>query len=171
MSLAGFFTSADRTIISKAAALAEGLTGRYFDLPADEWNRNPYGIYTRKELDSAFYQPDIFAQVVRYQPARGSRATGKDPRYGIVLQDPNILLALLRSRSEDLWTLGLFILTHELIHIVRFRRDKVDFFAGASDRDREERVVRDITREILSGVTNTDYILSLYDRQAELTHG
>jgi hypothetical protein len=28
-----------------------------------------------------------------------------------------------------------------------------------------------MTREILSGVTNTDYILSLYDRQVEQTNG
>lgn len=167
MSSAGFFTSADRTIISKAAALAEGLTWRYFDLPVDEWKRNPYGIYTRKEVDNALYEPDIFAQVVRYRPPLRPRATGEEARYGIVLQDPNILLALLRSSAHDLWTLGLFILTHELIHIVRFRKHKADFFASAQDRDKEEKVVQHLTKEILAGVTNTDDVLNLYETQAE----
>jgi hypothetical protein len=171
MSSAGFFTSADRNVLGKAAALAEGLTWRYFDLPADEWKRNPYGIFTRKEVDGSLLEPDVLAQVVRYRPARSPRATAEDARYGIVLQDPNILLALLRSCAHDLWTLGLFVLTHELVHIVRFRKSGADFFAGAHERDKEERVVHAMTREILSGVTNTDYVLSLYESEAEPTNG
>ena len=78
------------------------------------------------------------------------------------IQDPNILRALLRSYEHDLWTLGLFVLTHELIHIVRFRRFGVDFFATTRERDREEDLVHGITREVLAGVTNTDYVLGLY---------
>lgn len=149
--------------------MAEGLTWRYFNLPPDEWKRNPYGIFTRKEVDHALLEPDVLAQVVRYRPGTSSRAAKEEPRYGVVLQDPNILLALLRSCAHDLWTLGLFVLTHELVHIVRFRKDGADFFASAHERDKEERVVHAMTREILSGVTNTDYILSLYESQTETT--
>jgi hypothetical protein len=150
--------------------LAEGLTWRYFNLPADEWKRHPYGIFTRKEVDTALLEPDVLAQVIRYRPSRSPRASREDARYGVVLQDPNILLALLRSCAHDLWTLGLFVLTHELIHIIRFRKDGADFFASAHERDKEERVVQGMTKEILSGVTNTDYILSLYESQTELTN-
>jgi hypothetical protein len=78
------------------------------------------------------------------------------------------LLALLRSSLHDLWTLGLFILTHELVHIIRFRKYGADFFACVQERDKEEKLVHDITREILSGVTNTDYLLKLYDSQLTL---
>jgi hypothetical protein len=63
---------------------------------------------------------------------------------------------------HDLWTLVLFILTHELVHIVRFRRSEADFDASSEARDTEERLVYDMTRDILAGVRNTDYLLKLY---------
>jgi len=159
-----FFTGSDRTTISRAARLAEILTQRYFGLAADEWKRNSCRIFTRGDVDKRLHQSDVFAHVVRYgkrSPLSVKRP--KDYGYGIVLQDPNILLALLRSPHHDLWTLGLFILTHELTHIVRFRNFDVDFFAPAKERDAEEKLVHGITREILKGVTNTDYVLGLYD--------
>ncbi len=164
-----FFTASDRVTIGKAASLAERLTARYFDLAEEEWKRNPYGIFTRRDVDSALYESDIFANVIRFRSGRtGSGPGSNQEKYGVLLQDPNILLALLRSPRNDLWTLGLFVLTHELAHIVRFRKCKVDFFANVEDRDQEEKLVQGITREILSGVTNTDHVLGLYEREANL---
>lgn len=164
-----FFTASDRVTIGKAASLAERLTVGYFDLAEDEWKRNPYGIFTRRDVDSALYESDVFANVIRFRGGRIGLGSGESQaRYGVLLQDPNILLALLRSPRNDLWTLGLFVLTHELVHIVRFRKCDVDFFANVDDRDQEEKLVQGVTREILSGVTNTDHVLDLYDREAHL---
>jgi hypothetical protein len=164
-----FFTGSDRVTIGKAASLAERLTVGYFDLAEDEWKRNPYGIFTRRDVDSALYESDVFANVIRFRSGRtGSGSGERQERYGVLLQDPNILLALLRSPRNDLWTLGLFVLTHELVHIVRFRKSNVDFFANVDDRDREEKLVQGVTRKILSGVANTDHVLDLYDREAHL---
>jgi hypothetical protein len=53
-------------------------------------------------------------------------------------------------------------LTHELIHVVRFKQFNVDFFADTRARETEESLVQSITGEILSGVTNTDQLLALY---------
>lgn len=162
----GYFTKSDRWIIQRAAFLAEGLTQRYFGLSEDIWKRNPYGIFTLEEVNGALSSPNAFANVIRYESRRDT--LGKDSRkyrYGVVLHDPNILLALLRSSRHDLWTLGLFVLTHELAHIVRFRNFGVDFFASETDRDNEEGAVHGMTREILSGVINTDYVLNLYESQ------
>jgi len=160
----GFFTSSDISTISRAAQLAEVLTQRYFDLAEDEWKRYPYRIFTLGEVDKTLRQSDIFAHLVRYErrvPSR--RDQGYDESFGIVLQDPNILSALLRSAGHDLWTLGLFILTHELSHIIRFRKFDVDLFPSVEERDKEEELVHRITREILAGVTNTDGLLALYE--------
>jgi len=170
MIFAGTFTRSDRTTISKAASLAERLTQQYFNFAEDEWQRSPYGIFTCQEAGARLYEPDVFAHVIRYRPKAGLASKAQSDRYGIVLQDPNILLALLRSGSHDLWTLGLFILTHELTHIVRFTTFKVDFFAAAHSRDKEEKLVQGVTKEILAGVANTDHVLSLYERQTELLH-
>jgi hypothetical protein len=164
---AGLFTRCDLMTMGRAAAVAELLTRKYFDLAEDEWQRDPYHILTRKQVNSALYERDVLASVIRYGFKSGLRKNlPVKERYGVVLQDPNILLALLRSKEHDLWTLGLFVLTHELIHIVRFRKFNVDFFASVGDRDREERIVHGITREILSGAANTAYILSLYEKEA-----
>ncbi len=162
----GYFTRSDRGVLQKAASLAEGLTQRYFGLAEDVWKRKPYGIFTLKDVNNSLCNPDAFANVIRFKPCHGHPSEERQTdKYGIVLHDPNILLALLRSACPDLWTLGLFILTHELTHIVRFREYDVDFFASEEDRDEEEDRVHGMTREILSGVTNTDYVLHLYDSE------
>ncbi len=156
---AGLFTKKDLTTIYKAASLAEKLTQNYFD-SADEWERNPYFLFTLEQVGSRLYETDAFANVVRLNSKKSGESQG---RFGIILQDPNILRSLLRSQCHDLWTLSLFVLTHELIHIVRFRKYGVDFFASTDERGNEEEKVNAITREILAGAGNTDYIISLYE--------
>jgi len=164
MASAGFFTTSDRTTITKAARLAEDLTARHFGLASGEWRRHPYGILTRKDVSESLYKADTFAHVVRFGDRQ--KAGNDSPvqhLYGVLLQDPNILHALFRSERHDLWTLGLFILTHELTHILRFRIHGVNFLASVKERDEEEKLVQAMTREILAGVANTDYVLGLYE--------
>lgn len=165
---AGLFTQSDLRTITKAAALAETLTQRFFNLPEDGWKREPYTIFTRKEIGHRLCEQDAFAQVIRYEagPHQSHRKTRRQ-RFGVVLQDPNILMSMLRSTRHDLWTLMLFVLTHELIHIVRFSRYDVDFFAPIDERDKEESLVHDITSEILAGVSNTDDLIALYQTPIE----
>ena len=170
MGTGALFTPSDLSTIERASVLAEAMTGEYFSLAPDEWKRNPYGIFTRKEVERPLDGETIFAQVVRLRTGRGqSRDRNQGDSFGIILQDPNILRALLRSTLHDLWTLVLFILTHELIHIVRFQRFAVDFHAPEVERDREEKLVHAITREILAGVTNTDDLLELYQLRVDGT--
>ncbi|MBM4327508.1 MAG: hypothetical protein FJ118_10135 [Deltaproteobacteria bacterium] len=162
----GLFTTTDLATIFRAASVAENLTGAFFDLANDEWTRNPYGVFTRKEVDSTLYREDAFAQVVLCSARRP--AAGKVPLeegFAIVLQDPTILRALLRAGSPDLWTLILFVLTHELVHIVRFRKFRIDCLAPHSEteREKEEQLVHSLTRKILAGVTNTDLLLNRYE--------
>jgi hypothetical protein len=159
----GHFTACDLSTIERASALAESLTQDFFGLGKNEWALNPYGIFTIREVDTALFMEDVFAQVIRYQGRPGSkRAQPRKDSFAIVLQDPNILQALLRSTGHSLWTIGLFVLTHELVHIVRFRKFNTDFCAPEADRDREEKVVQGITGEILAGVSNTDNLLNFY---------
>ena len=74
----------------------------------------------------------------------------------------------MRQSQHDLWTISLFVLTHELIHVVRFKKFNVDFFAEPGLRQTEESLVQSITREILSGVTNTDQLLAKYADRNDL---
>ncbi len=166
MTSEGFFTKSDRFTVSRASLLAESLVLRHFDLPPDEWVKNPYSLFTWKETAPWLRDSNVLAQTVRI----GSKKNRKSAQvrddtlcYGVLLQDPAILRALLRPHKHDLWTLGLFVLTHELVHIVRFRRFSVDFFGSQEDRNHEEKVVHKVTSEILSGVENTDKLLNLYE--------
>ena len=145
--------------------MAETLTLGFFHLPADVWRSEPYTLFTRRNVSKNLLEQGTFAQVIRYAPGQ-DRTEKRDrrERYGVVLQDPNILMALLRSCGHDLWTLMLFVLTHELVHIVRFTRQNVDFFASVADRDKEEKLVHRMTREILAGVSNTDSLITLYEK-------
>ncbi len=165
MSATGLFTESDRTTVDRAARLAEGLVAQYFDLAHDDWIKNPYSLMTWKEAAKYLRDANVFAQTVRFD----SRHTGKIQRakpqdyYGVLLADPAILRALLRPQRHDLWTLGLFVLTHELVHIVRFRKFGVDFFGTPCEREKEEEVVHKITREMLAGVESMDSLFSLYE--------
>ena len=166
MTIEGLFTESDRSIVDRAARLAEGLVLRYFNLASDDWVKNPYSLITWKEASSCLRDTNVFAQTVRF----GSQKRGKlqhpehKPNYyGILLQDPAILRALLRPQRHDLWTLGLFVLTHELVHIVRFRKFEIDFCGPQNEREKEEELVHDVTREMLSGVENMDNLFSLYE--------
>ena len=142
--------------------MAENLTQQYFNT-AEEWKREPYLLFTLQQVGKQLYEQHAFANVVQVTPKSKSTKS----RYGIILQDPNILLALLRSQFHDLWTLGLFVLTHEMVHIIRFRKYDVDVFASKHDRDKEEKIVHGITREILAGAGNTDYIIKLFEQASD----
>jgi len=169
MGAAGLFTRSDLLTICRAASLAERLTEKHFDLGENHWKANPYGIFSLKQVDQSLYEPDAFANVIRYKIRVEKRSNSDEQeRYGILLQDPNILRSLLRRSNHDLWTISLFILTHELIHLVRFDRFNVDFFAEAGIRQAEEDLVSSITGDILSGVTNTDQLLELYADREDL---
>ena len=166
----GQFTVYDLNTIDRAVVLAERLASDYFGLASDEWTRNPYGVLTRKEIDPSLYEEGVFAQVIRYERAESPKA--KQERrakrdFGIILQDPHILRALLRANLQDLWTLALYIMTHELIHIVRFRRRQAEFFSSVAEREKEERVVHGITQEILADIP-MEFFLSPYGSDWQL---
>jgi hypothetical protein len=72
--------------------------------------------------------------------------------YKICLQDLAILEALDRSPSLRLFPFTLYIITHELIHIVRFTKFLQSFVATENERHAEEVRVHDKTHEILKPV-------------------
>ncbi|MDD3474220.1 MAG: hypothetical protein PHS86_15675 [Syntrophaceae bacterium] len=156
MSVSGLFTTSDLETISRAARLAESLTCDFFNLPCDEWKQNPYRMLTIKNVSRDFHIDQVFAHVVRIQPAnKASNKSGQADRYGVILQDPYILRGLFKTNSFDLWPLALYVMTHELTHIVRFKKFGIDFFASENHRMNEESVVDGYTRDILTGTVSS----------------
>jgi hypothetical protein len=145
---------------------AEDLIGTHFKISRFAPERYPFEIATLERLDPREIVPHAFAQVSRYavpnrtQPGRGLLR----PLYRICLQDHNLLRAVQR---DDLSTeaLILYVLTHELCHIVRFCDYRQLFEADPDRRFREEARVHCITHEILSPLKDAGIqrVLELYD--------
>jgi hypothetical protein len=145
--------------ISRAAKLAENLTCDFFSLPSNEWKTNPYRILTIRNVSRDFHIDQVFAHVVRIQSPNKASLKDKGPdKYGVVLQDPYILRELFRTESLDLWPLALYVMTHELTHIVRFKKFDVNFFSCESGRSHEETVVDQLTRDMLTGTVSSKNI-------------
>jgi hypothetical protein len=90
------------------------------------------------------------AQLQRYRWEHPSKNEGRD-FYRIQLNDPGILSALRREKIEsDLYSFLVYIVTHEMVHLVRLST----IFDGEDDIpetcEEEDRVHR-IARQILSG--------------------
>ncbi len=159
MSVSGLFTQSDLETISRAAKLAENLTCDFFGLPSNEWKLNPYRMLTLKNVSRDFHIDQVFAHVVRIQTVKkSSKVSEASGLYGVVLQDPYILRELFRTESLELWPLALYVMTHELTHIVRFKKFEVDFFGSGVDRKNEEEAVDGFTREILHGTVSLKHI-------------
>jgi hypothetical protein len=82
--------------------------------------------------------------------------------YRICLQDNRILDAVERAGSFiRLTPLMLYIAAHELVHVIRFDRDHIDFNASREEKQQEEEKVDGITRDMLRSVANPDLNLVL----------
>jgi len=143
--------------LDAASERAEELTGDYYHLGAFGPRRYLYEVATHRTLDPDERAAGAFAHLCRY--VRNPRVPGDRQRadryYRVCLQDPQILLALSRPEvTFDLETLLLYIMTHELIHIVRFERFWHPFVTEPDAREIEERKVHQITHDLLVGSEN-----------------
>jgi hypothetical protein len=143
------FDRSQRRQVGRAATLAESLTSGFYCIPGREWPRFPYDISTLAEGPG----PDapVFADVVRLTRRLASRR-GRAARdlYRIRLRDDEILSAIREGNDLELFPLLLYVLTHELVHVVRFESG---FAAYDTDdletRGLEETRVHAITRKVL----------------------
>lgn len=146
------FDAGHMSEVREAVALAEELTSEYFKYSTSQWRRSRYDIQTADRLQEDELTDDAFAQIIHYigHPPSSQLKSSYFDFYKICLQDHVILDALDRDRSLSLYPLVLYVVTHELIHIVRFSRFLQSFEAYPLDREQEEARVHQITRRILS---------------------
>ena len=110
-------------------------------------------VATAPQLSAEEVAADAFAQLCRYVATRPSPGDRNRPGryYRICLQDENILDAVRRVDGQfGLDTLLCYIMTHELIHIVRFERFQHPFLTDPGGREAEELRVHSLTFDILS---------------------
>jgi hypothetical protein len=146
------FTQEQLAVITQAVGLAEELVSNHYKMSASQWLRPKYDVKTISELEPGEIIDGPFAQIIRYkgQPRQASLGSATYDLYKICLQDHTIMEVLTRHPQLNLLAFAVYIITHELIHIVRFSRFLQGFDASPDERLAEEKRVHDRTHEILS---------------------
>ncbi len=154
-SFKALFSPEELQVVTRAATMAEELVSNHYKLSASQWLTRKYDISTQAELTPDEIVEGPFAQVIRYKghPEASSLNSASYDFYKICLQDDQILKALQTKSDLMLFPFTLYIITHELIHIVRFSRFLHNFTASDKERTREEIQVHQRTLEILQNVS------------------
>jgi hypothetical protein len=148
------FTSEQLAIVTQAVGIAEELVSNHYKMSASQWLRPKYDVKTLSDLEPTEIVDGPFAQIIRYQgqPRSASLSSAVYDFYKICLQDHAILAALGQNPGLQPLPFVLYIITHELIHIVRFSKFLQGFDASAEERLAEEQRVHGRTHDILLGL-------------------
>lgn len=162
-----FDTSQTRTV-NQAVTMSEELVSNYYKMSASQWLHRRYDVRTVADLAPTEIVDGPFAQIIRYEGQRKGSALGSGTFdfYKICLQDHAILAALRSSAELALLPFSLYIISHELVHIVRFSKFIQNFDASADEKLAEEHRVHGITHEILAPVRvqGIEAAIGYYDR-------
>ena len=140
--------------VNNAVAMAEELVSNNYKMSATQWLGPRYDVKTLAELEPEEIIDGPFAQIIRYKGQRKNTSLGSATYdfYKICLQDHTIRSTLEQTRKIQLFPFSLYIIAHELIHIVRFSKFLQSFEASAKERMAEEKRVHRRTHEILQPV-------------------
>ncbi len=157
-------------ILGDAADIAEDLTSNHFKLSASQWKRHPFDIRLLTGLFGKDVKNNAFAVLKKYVKPGIEKTEPIFKRrdyYIIYLQENKILKAIERDQELKLLSLLAYVLTHELVHIVRFCNFQAIFDTEETEtRIKEEKIVHQITQNILKNVSLPciSYILDSYSR-------
>ena len=148
------FDASQMITVNQAIISAEDLVSNAYKMSANQWRRLRYDIKTLPDLTPEEVIPGPFAQIIRYkgQPKDTSLGSSAYDFYKICLQDYAILDVIQHSPQIKLFPFVLYIISHELIHIVRFSKFLQSFDASPDERLSEEARVHRKTHRILSDI-------------------
>lgn len=150
-----YFNPTQISLAESAFEHAEKLAGRYFRISPEAMKAHRYDIRTLAYLDRHEVNNQAFAQLCKYHYQQGDKAAPEQGLhfYRICLQDNRILDAVDRAGPFiKLHPLMLYIAAHELVHVIRFDNGYIDFDAPLAEKQREEKKVHEITRDMLHGL-------------------
>jgi len=160
------FCDDDLIVVNKAVVMAEELTSDAYKMSFAEWRQRRYDIKTLAGLSAEEIVQGPFAQIIRYVGRRAETSLGSSRYdfYKICLQDHNILSTLNRVPGLRLFPFSLYIVTHELIHVIRFTKFLQAFDASPEDKVEEESRVHERTKAILerTPIEGMDAVFEFY---------
>lgn len=156
-------------IINNCVSMAEELVSNFYKMSASQWSAAcAYDIKTLIDLSYEEIVHGPFAQVVRYKGWRKDSTLGSSTYdfYKICLQDHAILSAIKDLPDIKLFPFILYIVVHELIHILRFSKFLQNFEASHEEMMAEEAHVHKITHDILKSVNvfGMENVLKFYEK-------
>ena len=158
-----FFSDSERRLVISAQGEAEERTSGYYCIPPRHWQRLQYDLITGKDLGWEPLPDTALAKVQRVAQINVRRPVPAD-FFRIQLNDPTILSAAKREKLEpDIYPFLVYIITHEMVHLVRLSSilDRDDHPPSGADVE-EERVER-ISRQILSR-TGCEHFKPVFER-------
>ena len=144
-------------IVNNSVAMAEELVSNSYKMSEAQWLHRRYDVKTLVDLCPDEITDRPFAQIIRYKGRlkNTSLSSSTYDFYKICLQDHSILAALKQSPGVELFPFILYIVVHELIHIIRFSKFIQSFDASREEKIVEEKRVHEKTHEILNSVKVT----------------
>lgn len=164
-----YFQAQHREPLREALVVAEEMTSDFFHLTSRHWLKARYDIFTLAELREEEISRHALALVAKYDgyhPERLLKSASFD-FYRVCLQDHNILKTLASRKDLKLFPCLCYILTHELVHIVRFSQFEARFEAGEEEKQEEEARVHRLTRKILTPLSSLELgpVIRYYEDQ------
>jgi hypothetical protein len=144
------FSPAQRVMVYRAINEAEDHTARYYCFPPHRWQDLRFDVITRQDREWEPFPEPILARLQRLQK-HGCRPQGSYDFFRIQLNDPGILnVARRKELGVGLYPLLVYILTHELVHLVRVSSILGENEGTGSSTEAEESRVDRISSQILS---------------------
>jgi hypothetical protein len=156
-----YFNPVQLPMANKAFTDAEKLVSCHFRLNESQFKKNKYDVKTLAYLDQHEIKDGAFAHLCKYsyQKPEGLAESGNDgfDFYRVCLQDNIILDAVQRANPfVKLSPLMLYIAVHELIHVLRFGNGESDFDAPREEKEKEESIVHNLTKNTLQAAKYSD---------------
>jgi hypothetical protein len=146
------FEEGELRIVNEAVAIAEEITCDAYKISSAEWRSQRYDVKTLADLSTDEVVEGPFAQIIRYvgRKTETSLSSLEYDFYKICLQDHTILSALKKFPELRLFPFTLYIVTHELIHVIRFAKFLQAFDVSPREKIMEEARVHEKTQAILA---------------------
>ena len=166
-----YFRQHHKELLKEATVIAEEVTSDFFKLSPCHWRRARYDILTLEALRAEEISSHALALVAKYDGRHKDRLlrSATFDFYRVSLQDHNILKTLQHVDALSLFPLLLYIVTHELVHIVRFSQFLALYEAPEEHKHEEERRVHQLTQKILATLPVRDLppVMRYYDERTQ----
>jgi len=166
-----FFNKKQYFWVKEALEIAETLAEGYFRVDLEDHERFPYDLQTLANLQILEKTRRALAQVCKYAYCKRESFSEFKGRefYRICLQDDKILKTVQTESSSLLRPLLLYVVTHELIHVIRFSLNPKKFYLKFREKRMEESDVHQTTYELLKYLKDPQvgFLLELYRPRRE----